>query len=162
MISERISRIQELYHMAREHEPGERGAFLATACGNDEELRREIESLLVAEPQGQCFLDEPVVAQTIGILGQHQDARQTSLSPLQEIGPYVIESRLATGGMGEVYRARDKRLHRTVALKVLRRRLAHDPALRQRLEREAKLISSFNHPHICTLYDIGREVRSTI
>lgn len=73
-----------------------------------------------------------------------------------ELGPYVVEARLGAGGMGEVYRARDKRLRRTVALKVLPAHLAKSSGLRQRLEREAETISSLNHPHICTLHDIGR------
>ena len=72
-----------------------------------------------------------------------------------ELGPYVIEARLGAGGMGEVYRARDKRLRRIVALKVLPPHLARTPGLRDRLEREAAAISSLNHPHICTLHDIG-------
>ena len=74
-----------------------------------------------------------------------------------ELGPYIIEAPLGAGGMGEVYRARDKRLRRTVALKVLPAHLARTSALRQRLEREAEAISSLNHPHICTLHDIGRQ-----
>ena len=69
----------------------------------------------------------------------------------------MIEARLGAGGMGEVYRAKDKRLHRTVALKVLSPHLARTPGLQQRLEREAAAISSLNHPNICTLYDIGRQ-----
>ena len=73
------------------------------------------------------------------------------------LGPYQIESPLGGGGMGEVYKARDTRLDRTVAIKVLPAHVADDPDLRQRFEREAKTISSLNHPHICTLYDIGQE-----
>ena len=73
------------------------------------------------------------------------------------LGPYTIESPLGAGGMGEVYRARDTRLDRTVAIKVLPEHVAADPDLQQRFEREAKTISSLNHPHICTLYDIGNQ-----
>ncbi len=71
------------------------------------------------------------------------------------LGPYEILSPLGAGGMGEVYKARDTRLDRTVAIKVLPAHVADDPDLRQRFEREAKTISSLNHPHICTLHDIG-------
>jgi serine/threonine protein kinase len=74
-----------------------------------------------------------------------------------KLGPYEILSPLGAGGMGEVYRARDMRLDRDVAVKVLPARLAADPLFRQRFEREARTVSSLNHPHICTLYDIGRE-----
>src|ERR1700731_4016184 len=73
------------------------------------------------------------------------------------LGPYEIQSPLGAGGMGEVYRARDTRLERDVAIKVLPAHLSSDPDLRQRMEREAKAISSLNHPHICTLYDIGSQ-----
>ena len=73
------------------------------------------------------------------------------------LGPYQIDAPLGAGGMGEVYKATDTRLDRTVAIKVLPAHVADDPDLRQRFEREAKTISSLNHPHICTLYDIGKE-----
>jgi len=72
-------------------------------------------------------------------------------------GPYEIQSPLGAGGMGEVYRARDTRLNRTVAIKVLPVHLADRPELRERFEREARSIASLNHPHICTLHDVGRE-----
>lgn len=76
------------------------------------------------------------------------------------LGPYVVEGLIGTGGMGEVYRARDTRLDRSVALKVLPQALIADPTLRQRLEREARAISSLDHPHICALYDIGSDAGS--
>ena len=71
------------------------------------------------------------------------------------LGPYEILSALGAGGMGEVYRARDTRLDRTVAIKILPDSLAGDPAFRERFDREARAISSLNHPHICTLHDVG-------
>ena len=80
-----------------------------------------------------------------------------ALAPGTSLGPYEIQSPLGAGGMGEVYKARDTRLDRTVAIKVLLAHVADDPDLRQRFEREAKTISSLNHPHICTLYDIGQQ-----
>ena len=73
------------------------------------------------------------------------------------IGPYEILAPLGAGGMGEVYRARDTRLERKVAIKILPSHLSENPILRQRFEREAKAISSLNHPHICVLYDIGNQ-----
>src|SRR5467141_4628747 len=73
------------------------------------------------------------------------------------LGPYEILAPLGAGGMGEVYRARDTRLDRTVAIKILPPHLSEDPILRQRFEREAKAISSLNHPHICVLYDVGKQ-----
>ena len=79
------------------------------------------------------------------------------LQPGTTLGPYQVVAPLGAGGMGEVYKATDTRLDRTVAIKVLPAHVADDPDLRQRFEREAKTISSLNHPHICTLYDIGQE-----
>src|SRR5262245_56366390 len=74
------------------------------------------------------------------------------------LGPYVIEAPLGAGGMGEVYRARDRRLDRAVALKVIQSSVASSDEMRERFEREARAISSLDHPHVCTLYDTGREV----
>src|SRR5918995_457101 len=73
------------------------------------------------------------------------------------LGPYEIVAAIGAGGMGEVFRARDTRLDRTVAIKLLPPALARDPQFRERFDREARAISSLNHPHICTVYDIGEE-----
>ncbi|HEY5610206.1 MAG TPA: protein kinase, partial [Thermoanaerobaculia bacterium] len=73
------------------------------------------------------------------------------------LGPYEITDRIGAGGMGEVYRARDTRLDRTVAIKILPSQFASNASLEQRFEREAKMISQLNHPHICTLFDVGSE-----
>jgi serine/threonine protein kinase len=73
-----------------------------------------------------------------------------------KLGPYEIQSLLGAGGMGEVYRARDTRLDRTVAVKILTQGLADTPEVRQRFEREARAVSSFNHPHICANSLVGR------
>src|SRR6202166_737308 len=80
-----------------------------------------------------------------------------ALTSCSKLGPYEIVSPLGAGGMGEVYRARDTRLDRDVAVKVLRTSLSSDQSLRQRLEREAKAASKLSHPHICTLHDIGHQ-----
>src|SRR5881628_1954672 len=80
-----------------------------------------------------------------------------SLSPGTRLGPYEIVGPLGAGGMGEVYRAKDTRLDRLVAIKVLPSHLSWEPELRQRLEREARAVSSLNHPHVCALYDVGHQ-----
>jgi len=80
-----------------------------------------------------------------------------TLLPGTQLGPYEITALLGAGGMGEVYRARDTRLKRIVAIKILPKEMSVDPAMKQRFEREAKIISSLNHPHICTLHDIGSQ-----
>src|SRR6266850_2208715 len=79
------------------------------------------------------------------------------LAPGTQLGPYEIVAPLGAGGMGEVYRARDTRLDRTVAIKILPAQFSSDPVRKQRFEREAKTISSLNHPHICILHDIGHQ-----
>src|SRR5262245_44803863 len=80
-----------------------------------------------------------------------------SLFPGNRLGPYEIVAAIGAGGMGEVYRAKDTRLDRTVAIKVLPSHLSEDPELKQRFEREARTISSLNHAHICALYDVGSQ-----
>ena len=79
------------------------------------------------------------------------------LSPHTRLGPYEIVAAIGAGGMGEVYRARDMRLDRTVAVKVLPEDRSSSPQVRERFEREAKAISSLSHPHICPLYDVGHQ-----
>src|SRR5213078_3029122 len=79
------------------------------------------------------------------------------LSPGSRLGPYEVLSPLGAGGMGEVYKAKDTRLDRTVAVKVLPQHLSENSDVRQRFEREAKTISSLSHPHICALYDVGNQ-----
>src|SRR6266478_3200821 len=79
------------------------------------------------------------------------------LAPGTQLGPYEIGAPLGAGGMGEVYRAKDTRLDRTVAIKILPAHLSSDPVRKQRFEREAKTISSLNHPHVCTLHDVGSQ-----
>src|SRR5215467_11026902 len=74
-----------------------------------------------------------------------------------KLGPYEIQSPLGAGGMGEVYRAKDTRLERTVAIKILPAHFSNDPVRKQRFEREAKTISGLNHPHICVLHDVGHQ-----
>src|SRR5262245_56811783 len=80
-----------------------------------------------------------------------------SLPAGSRLGPYEVIAPLGAGGMGEVYRARDTRLDRTVAIKVLPADLCSSPEARQRFEREARMISQLSHPHICSLFDVGRQ-----
>jgi tetratricopeptide (TPR) repeat protein len=142
MTPERFRRIEELYHAARKRNADERVALLAQA---DPELRRDVESLL-ADPIGAEFMDRPAIRNTPQLL---KDSTVTELAGGACLGPYRIESKLGEGGMGEVFRAVDTRLGRAVAIKITREQFS------ARFEREARAISSLNHPNICTLYDIG-------
>ena len=89
-------------------------------------------------------------------------AHNLPLTAGARLGPYEILSPLGAGGMGEVYKARDTRLERTVAVKVLPQHMASSSEVRQRFEREAKTISQLSHPHICALYDVGRDRKSVV
>ena len=127
--------------LAREP-PEERAALLAQT---DPELRREVE-LLLAQPRGGEFLDRPAIQNAPELL---EDSTVTELAAGACLGPYRIESKLGEGGMGEVFRAVDTRLGRAVAIKTTHEQFS------ARFEREARAISSLNHPNICTLYDVG-------
>jgi Tol biopolymer transport system component len=144
MTPERLQRLEELYHAARERQPDERQAFLTAACAGDEELRRVVESLLVQDGGG--VMGQPALEIAANLLG---DATETRWAIGTELGPYRIEALLGAGGMGQVFKACDTRLGRAVALKVVHERFS------ARFEREARVISALNHPHICTLYDVG-------
>ena len=155
MDPERWQRVAELYELVLEREPGERKAVLAAASAGDDELRREVESLLEHE-QAQLLIDRPVLEAARSVLGYQPD-----LKPGSQLGPYQIERLLGAGGMGQVYLATDTRLGRAVAVKILPQALASDPRFRARFDREAHAIAGLTHPHICTLYDVGRHEPST-
>jgi Tol biopolymer transport system component/predicted Ser/Thr protein kinase len=153
MTPERWQKIEQLYHAALERDVSLRPAYLHKVCASDDALRREVESLLAQDSSAQGFLEKPVVEAAGKILA---DQRQSSLLGRQ-LGSYKILSVLGAGGMGEVYKALDTRLERTVAIKVLPAHLAGRAESRERFEREAKTIANLNHPHICTLYDTGHQ-----
>ena len=138
MPPERWQKIEELYHSALARKAEERAAFLNGACGNDKELRHEVESLLVQN----------------GSLLEHPALESLAPKPGVRLGPYEIVSKLGQGGMGEVYRATDSRLNRPVAIKFLSTELA-DESARRRFQQEAKTASSLNHPHILTVHEAG-------
>jgi eukaryotic-like serine/threonine-protein kinase len=150
MTPERWQKIEQLYHDALERDASLRAAYLHEVCAGDDSLRLEVESLLAQDSGAQGFLEKPVVEAAGKILADQQ--RQSSLLGRQ-LGSYKIISSLGAGGMGEVYQARDTRLERTVAIKVLPAHLAGRAESRERFEREAKTIAGLNHPHICTLFD---------
>jgi serine/threonine protein kinase len=135
MTPERWRQVAHLYHSALERSAPARDAFLAEACGHDGELRREVEALL---RQDESDASQPVRAADI-----------PDMQPGARMGPYEIVDTIGAGGMGKVYKARDTRLDRTVAIKVSAAEFS------DRFEREARAVASLNHPNICALYDVG-------
>jgi Tol biopolymer transport system component/predicted Ser/Thr protein kinase len=140
---ERWQQIESLFRQALEREPAERNAWLLDACQGDSDLRREVASLLASLKAAAD--SKPWAAAAAAKLMDAAGA----LRPGRSLGPYRIESFLAAGGMGEVYRATDTRLNREVAIKICTGRFS------ERFTQEANVIASLNHPHICHLYDVG-------
>ena len=135
--------MKQIFQSALDRAPQERPAFVREACGEDHHIRTEVESLLLAHQQAGGF-----AAKGLGIsdLGLDLIGR--------EVGAYRILSLLGVGGMGEVYRARDTKLGRDVAIKILPRLFTSDPGRLARFEREARVLASLNHPHIGAIYGL--------
>jgi serine/threonine protein kinase/tetratricopeptide (TPR) repeat protein len=147
---ERWHRAKEVLHQAMQVPPLERDSFLDRACASDGWLRREVESLLAVQNEAcSSFLEVPAC--------KPLSSPASPLAPGIALGRYVIVNLVGAGGMGEVYRAQDTLLPRMVAIKVIPAHLASDPERRQRFECESRAISTLQHPHICTLYDIGSQ-----
>ena len=147
------SRIQELYHAVLERQPGERAAFLLQACPTDLAVRSEVESLLAHEGQADRLLESPVwnpepVPAGTGV------AAPPVLAAGSAFGTYRIVGLLGVGGMGEVYRAVDTKLHREVAIKVLPAVHAREPDWLSRFQGEARVLASLNHPGIAAIHGL--------
>jgi serine/threonine protein kinase len=143
---DRYRRIVAIFEAACEHTTEARAAFLDEACAGDETLRREVEEMLAHDATAGKILDRPAADLV-------SDLTATAWVGSQ-LGPYRIEAVIGEGGMGVVYKALHVRLNRPAAIKLLRDDLA-DVAARRRFQREAKMASSLNHPHIVTVYDAG-------
>ena len=143
MTPERWREVEQVYQSTMDREPRLRAAFLAEACGNDEELRREVDSLLELN-HSPALVDEPAWQAVAELLTD-----STQLAPGTQLGPYRIEAMLGAGGMGRVYQSHDTRLGRTVALKISR------VEFNARFEREARAVAALNHPNVCTIHDVG-------
>jgi serine/threonine protein kinase/tetratricopeptide (TPR) repeat protein len=140
-------RVKEVLAGALEREPGDRPSYLDHACA-ERSLRKEVESLIATHEKGdRSFLEQS--AMEIGALDSGTI-----------LGSYEILAPLGSGGMGDVYRARDTHLNREVAVKVLSPHFEHDPNLLMRFRREAHVLASLNHPNIVTIYDVGQDGRT--
>ena len=147
---ERRRRVEDLCDAALGRDARERPAFIAAACGHDDLLRREVEALLAHAPAAERFLEAPIGEVAAHVLA---DERWASLVGRQ-IGSHKILSLLGAGGMGEVYRAPDTKLGRDVAIKVVANVFLSDPQRLARLEREARVLATLNHPHIGAIYGL--------
>ncbi|HXH50945.1 MAG TPA: serine/threonine-protein kinase, partial [Terriglobia bacterium] len=157
MDPERWKQVDELLQQALERPADEREEFLRRACGGDEALEREIRSLLASHQEAGSFLENPAADAARQILATEPSltgAPSPSLKLGTMVGHYCLSMKIGEGGMGEVYRARDTKLQRDVALKILPQAMARDAERMARFEREAQVLASLNHPNIAAIYGI--------
>jgi serine/threonine protein kinase len=138
MDPERWQKVDQLFHYALKHQAGARAAFLAQACTGDEALLQEVESLVESHEQPDSFIESPAADLTAELLAGTEEV----LAAGEAVGPYKIVSLLGEGGMGEVYLARDERLGRQVALKLLPAQFTRDADRVRRFEQEARAVSA--------------------
>ena len=154
----RWRRLEAVVQSALERPRDQRAGYLATACGGDDDLRREAEALLEREARAEGFLAADVGALAAGAITYSPGGAAATTEPRlavgDRLGPYEIRARLGAGGMGEVYRAFDHSLGREVAIKLLPAIFSSDPERLARFEREARLLASLAHPHIGAIYGL--------
>src|SRR5688572_1807970 len=142
---------KEIFGEALGVAPQNRAGFLDKACGDDEPLRREVESLLSSHESAGSFMETPAVAKVAAVI----EAETKHLERGLNFGHYEIIEQIGEGGMGEVYLAKDTRLNRQVALKLLAAHISEDENRASRFRQEAFATSALNHPNIVTIYEIG-------
>ncbi|MFN0119813.1 MAG: protein kinase domain-containing protein, partial [Blastocatellia bacterium] len=150
MDPERWRQIDEILQAALARAAGERASYVRAACAGDEELRREVESLLRADAAAGDFINAPAMEMAAALTSGTARALAGCL-----LGHYRVVAPLGAGGMGEVWLARDERLGRQVALKLLPEEFRGDADRARRFEQEARAASAVNHPNIATIYEIG-------
>jgi len=152
---DRFSRIERTYHEALERPEEERAAFIARACSGDEQLRREVERLLAFDKAAGGFLESPALDVAAQSLARDIPKAGDATLVGRTLRHYTLLEKIGAGGMGEVYRARDERRGRIVALKILPPEFAPDADKMRRFIREAKAASALSHANVATVYEVG-------
>jgi eukaryotic-like serine/threonine-protein kinase len=156
-MDERWQEIERIYHAAREMDGTARAEYLAQACAGDPALRERVEFLLTQADQAGSFLETPAIKVAAENLVKEQrmsDQQGPSFESGTMIAHYRLTGKIGEGGMGEVYRARDTKLQRDVALKILPQSMAQDAQRMARFEREAQVLASLNHPNIASIHGL--------
>jgi serine/threonine protein kinase len=151
MAEEKWQKVREIFDSALCRNPEERRKFVREACGEDKALLAEVESLLASLDSAESFMETPAVAKVASVIA----AETKKLKTGRCFGHYEIIKQIGAGGMGEVYLARDLKLNRRVALKVLPENLCAETEANQRLLREAQAAATLDHPNICQIYEIA-------
>ncbi len=152
MTPERLKKVEEIYHAVLEVLPPEREKFLQDSCGEDAELRREVESLLSFEKSFDSMIDEPPKSLIAEVFSEDENLAIIG----KQINQYKVLSLLGMGGMGKVFLAQDTTLERKVAIKFLSADFAKDARRLSRFFQEAKAASALNHPNIITVFELGK------
>ena len=158
MTPERWKDVEKIFNAALEQPVENRSRFLEEACASDKEIRDEVESLLSYEQGASGFIESPAMEVAAEILAKEQKGRK-EMERLdleqRQVGPYAILRFIGAGGMGQVFLAKDTRLGRRVALKILSHEVVQNADLKRRFQREARAASYLNHPNIITIFDVG-------